>query len=219
MNATPSKPRRRWFQYSLRSLFIFITFLCLVLGWIVVPVQRQVNSVRTIQGLHGVVDYSEVPLGESWFRRVLRRILPRDYFDTVESVNLSPLGSKVTDSEIECLKSLTDLWGLELGTTQVTDEGLKYLQGMTKLERLSLCYTQVSDNGLSHLRDLKQLEQIDLRSTKVTDAGIVHLQSLTQLRMLVLHDTQVTEAGLEQLRHALPKCGIVHSFQLNQKNE
>ena len=33
----PSKPRRRWFQFSLRTLFVLVTVLCV---WLAVTVER-----------------------------------------------------------------------------------------------------------------------------------------------------------------------------------
>jgi hypothetical protein len=36
----PSKPRRRWFQFSLRTLLVTVTVLCVFCAWMKVTVER-----------------------------------------------------------------------------------------------------------------------------------------------------------------------------------
>ena len=59
----PSKPRRRWFQYSLRTLLVLVTVLCVWLGVTVNRARKQREAVAAIQELGGTVRGCLVPNG------------------------------------------------------------------------------------------------------------------------------------------------------------
>ena len=53
----PSKPRRRWFQFSLRTLFVLLTVLCVWLAVTVERVRKQREAVAAIEAVGGSVFY------------------------------------------------------------------------------------------------------------------------------------------------------------------
>ena len=131
----------------------------------------------------------------------------------------------VEDSDLACLKLLTNLRWLDLSRNCLTDAGLmhmqgferlshldisanpkitgaglKYLQELTHLEVLDLHGTRVNDTGLSHLEGLPRLRSLDLSGTDLTDAGLEHLKGLIELRDLRLSNTKVTDAGIVHLQ-------------------
>ena len=53
----PSKPRRRWFQFSLRTLFVLLTVLCVLLAVTVERARKQWEAVAAIRELRGEVRY------------------------------------------------------------------------------------------------------------------------------------------------------------------
>ena len=194
---TDSTPRRRWYQYSLRSLFLVTLALALWLGWICHKANQQKKAVEAIRGLGGGVYYDcdfdanghfdtngefdakghERP---AWFRNLVG-------VDFLASVNEAWLDdARVSDAELEHLQALTKLTALDLSGTRVTDAGLEYLRGLTRLRFL------------------------DLSDTRVTNDGLKHLQGMTRLETLWLDGTQVTNEGAEQLQAALPDCEISH---------
>ena len=69
------------------------------------------------------------------------------------------------------------------------------------------------DTGLEHLKALTELQSLNLDGTNVTDAGLEHLTGLTELYVLSLRNTNVTEDGLNKLRLALPNCDIRHQWR------
>jgi hypothetical protein len=179
------KVKLRWYQFSLRTLFVFTTLCAVACSWLAVKMQqarKQREAVEAIQKLGGEVkyDYQETtilnpqPPGPAW----LRKLFGDDFFATVTSVRLS------SDANLGDLKGLTDVRALFLSNIWVTDAGLENLTGMT------------------------QLITLFLDDTQVTDAGLEHLKGLTQLQMLYVGNTQVTEAGVTKLRQALPNCRI-----------
>ena len=221
------KRKRRWPQFSLRTLLVVTTVMCVALGWWVNRAEQQRRAVAAILELGGAVTYQSQypvdPLVESrgFIRRTLEDRLPQDYFDEVNHVSL--MSTSVTDadlSQIEKLRALriinllrtqaTDVGLQHLGRcrtltvitlqgTHVTDAGLAHLQGLSSLEALNLGHTRVTDAGLAHLQGFRALRHLDLAKTQVTDVGLVHLQGLRALDDLDLQNTQVTDAGLAHL--------------------
>ncbi|HEV3005261.1 MAG TPA: hypothetical protein VGX78_12415 [Pirellulales bacterium] len=220
-------PKRRWAQFSLGTLFLIVTALCVAMALVVAPAERQRRAVAAIEALDGRVVYS---VDETAIEAILGRWLPRGYLDEVEVVSfrgtqvtdtalvhlhgLARLqhihldGTDVTDAGLAHLRALTGLEWLSLDDTQVTDAGLVQLHVLTRLQTLLIERTQITDAGLAHLHEHTRLQEIHLDGTQLTDAGLAHLQGLTGLESLTLHQTQVTDAGLAQLQEALPNCAI-----------
>ena len=231
-----ARPRLRWFQYSLRSLFIGMFLACIGMSWVSVKMQQarqQREVVEKIWKLGGSVQYDYMVSGPrpapprpAW----LRNLLGQDFFASVVGVELNSSsvtdadlnhlnrlpqfrmlwfnGTLVSDVGLEHLKGVAHLRGLGLNGTRVTDAGLENLKEMTQLRNLELGSTKVTDTGLEHLSKLTQLRVVGLCSTKVTDAGLEHLKGLNQLQTLVLTETKVTDEGVTRLQQALPNCEI-----------
>ena len=174
-NSIAAPPKRRWYQYSLRTLFVVMTLVAVLVTWLrVIPVQRQQAAVRTVQRLGGHWWYDEPSQDESWIIRKLRDYLPRDYIDDVIGIGFE--GCKATDADLESIQGAVHLKSLWIGNNPITDAGLEYLAGLTEMESLNLDRTQVTDAGLTHLRGLRRLQGLYLFGTKVTHAAVVVLQ-------------------------------------------
>jgi len=209
-DSRPPKPKRRWFQFSLRTLLVFVLLVSVPLGWFAMKMQRarqQKEAVEVILKVGGEVRYdyefdetgrlipAAQPAGPLW----LRKLLGDDFFCDVIWVDLS--ATRVTDAGVEhLLKGLTSLEVLWLMDTNVTDVGLEHLQGLNSLNSLGLSGTQLTDAGLEHLESLTSLEHLGLHETSVTGEGFKHLKGLTSLVSLCLRFTNVTDAGLEHLK-------------------
>ncbi|NQU24226.1 MAG: hypothetical protein HQ567_23335 [Candidatus Nealsonbacteria bacterium] len=196
------------FQFSVRSLLLFVAVVAVVCSWFAVKMQearRQKEAVAAIEKGEGSVFYdyefdangnflpgTPEPPGPPW----LRNLLGVDFLSDVAGIGYLD----ATDADLTRLKGITSLEYLQLWGTQVTDAGLMHLKGLTRLKRLTLGpTTQVTDAGLGHLKGMTTLRSLLLNETQVTDAGLVHLKGLTSLETLVLKRTQVTDAGLMHL--------------------
>ena len=119
-------PKRRWYQFSLRALLVFVVLVSIGMSWVAVRkqrVRRQREAVRAIEKLGGDVRYEEA---QTPVPRWLRELLGDDFFFLkVDTVHLS--GTEVTDVGLEHLKWLATLEALFLSNTQVTDAGLESL--------------------------------------------------------------------------------------------
>ena len=186
MTTEEPKLRRRWLQFSLRTLFVVVTVFCI---WLGIPVRQALDQKRAVEairksGAQPRISYEyqidrSAPPGPEW----LRRLVGDDYFFTVVALELR--GPNINDSELAAIKWLTYTRWLDIDTTNVTDAGLVHLNGLTNLQRLNLIGTKVSDRGLEHL------------------------EVLTTLRWLNLSGTEVTDKGVKRLQQALPNCTIV----------
>ena len=199
------RPRLCWARFSLRTLFVIVSLLCVLLSALVVPVEKQRRAVAAIMSQGGWVMYAERPHDTQTYSRTpfLRRWLPRDYFDEVREVELGP-----SESRLAHLRSLPRVRTLILRGTRITDAELTCLTGMTVLRKLHLDDTQITDAGLAQLREMKCLREIYLGNTQITDAGLAHLHGLWGLDKLHLRGTRVTETGVARLELRLPDCRI-----------
>jgi len=231
---------RRFLQFSLRSLLIFVLLVSIGMSWLGVKLERarrQREAVDVIEELGGVVTYDyeggvanvdpSVPkwahelLGDDFFFDVVAvGVFRRDFGDD-EAIYLKRLTNlevlttfyiQITDAGLEHLEGLTSLRVLHLGGTQVTDAGLEHLEGLTSFVQLDLEGTQITDVGLEHLAGLPNLQWLHLGDTQITDTGLEHLQGLTNLTHLDLSDTEIIHAGLEHLN------GLTNLYWLDMRS-
>jgi hypothetical protein len=177
------KPKRRWSQFSLATMFIVVTVLCVGLAAIN-RANRQREAVAAIKAVGGLVKYDIERPGyvDAYYKQFLRRWLPRDYTDEVEFVSLR----------------------------EADDSDLGRLRPFARLRQLRLIQAyQVTNTGLRQLQDLTCLQFLELDCTQVTDSGLGHLHGLNLLEALLVGGTHATDSGVAELQKALPKCNIV----------
>ena len=111
---TEARPRRRWYQFTLRTLLIVMTLASVGLSWFAVKLQqarRQRAAVEAIEKAGGWVEYDYElrtrppsdadPPGPAW----LRNLLGIDFFATVVEIRLP---TTVTGAEAERIQQLLD---------------------------------------------------------------------------------------------------------------
>lgn len=177
------KPKRRWYQFSLRGLII-ATILC---GCVLAPVawehqkaRNQRAAVAALERRGGYLGFDSTTQPRS---TVMHLLLGDDKFAHLAAVDFAP-SSKITDADLLHLRPFAYLRYVGLDGMPVTDASLAELGSKTTLVELSLKHTQV------------------------TDAGLVHLTGLAKLDLLWLEGTSVTDAGVQKLQRALPKAQI-----------
>lgn len=217
-----SQSPRRWFRFSLGTLFLCLSVGCVVLGAVVNRAQRQALAVAMVKQLGGRVHYHDAESDGIWkpgHARLpgsdwLRARLGNDYFDDVVAVNLSdrikrepPFDYRfqgdprihVTDDQLALLRHLTKLRDLVIDDPDITDEGCRHLATLPALEFLLLRGTRISNASLARLGRLHKLRVLRLENCRVTSDGLASLADLHQLIVLDLSGTQVDDAGAERL--------------------
>jgi hypothetical protein len=209
-----NKSKRRWLQFSLRSLLIFTLSCAVAGGWLGKRMEQKRDEREAIEALVKLGCYVEYdyetenanakPPGPDW----LRNLLGENFLSEVVCVSIGRPPT-LSASGLVNLKGMTQLQTLDLNGSKVTDAGLTHLIALPRLDFLSLANTAVSDSGLAHVSGLPRLQTLNLIGTHVTDAGLAPLYRLTKLQMLELHGTNVTDAGVDELQKSLPNCKII----------
>jgi hypothetical protein len=209
--------KRRWYQFSLRTLLIVVTAASIPFGLVAreLHIRRRQEEVRARfleqELVVGVNRRGEVVIAGAHRWRANCFLSDEHLVHLEQCKHLKYLdisSSFVTDEGLAHIAGLKALEGLFLDYTDVTDRGLQHLEGLTNLRRLFLDHTQVTDAGLKRLGGMHKLRWLQLEGTLVTDRGLEHLKRLQSLEFLSLEGTKVTEEGAKSLRKVLPNCEI-----------
>ncbi len=190
--------RRRRLRYSMRTLLVLVTVLCIWLGFVVSRAQRQRRTVEKIRRSdpHSTAYYDyqkEDPAalrGPEW----LRRWLGDDYFQHVVSVSIYLSHGDVTPDDLANLPELKQLFSVRM---PLTDDGMRTIARLQKLEWLAIYSDEFTDRGLEQLSSLTELEYLSVSSDQITGEGLLPLAALPNLRMLTLRSNSISPRGLE----------------------
>jgi hypothetical protein len=216
--STAGRPRRRWLQFSIRTLLLTTSVVGVCLGLVVSRAHRERQIVEAIKQrggrAFGSIAYSM--WRPKWLYALLgNQFAPREHWTLVlngrsgaSHYDAQPCAAG--DDTLALAAELRNISSLSLAETMVTDHGLRQLRGVGGLEELRLGRTNVGDRGLENLGGMTSLRSLGLAGTRVTDVGMLWVRSLPHLEHLGLADTQVTDEGL---RHITGLMGL-SSLQL-----
>lgn len=189
MGKEPVVQKRRWLRLSLRTLFVLVTVLCLLLGWKSNVAVQQRDAVQIIREAGGgfTYDYQQGnstrlannPPGPPW----LRNKLGIDFFANVIQVDCHDLAFE----DIAAIGKLSQLQRLNLNATRVST--LSPLANLTRLQVLECRETNIVD--ITPLRRCGELQFLQLNGTRVRDLRPV--SRLARLEELYLRDTFVDD--------------------------
>src|SRR5437868_273413 len=111
-----SRPTRRWYEISLRTLLVSVALFAIPYCWLAVKlrqVQREEEAAAAIAAVGGVAAWDENAAERAW----LHGILGEHFLRHVRSVTLQD--ERVTDSRLEALDAMKHLQSLDLYNTQV----------------------------------------------------------------------------------------------------
>jgi hypothetical protein len=215
--ADPPRRKRRWFQFSLRTLMIVVVIVaipCVWLGRKIEQKRRAREAVAAIIKAGGIVvyDYQKPslksgqtfkPVEEPNGPALLRNLLGENFFSEVYAVYHN--NTTITDDEIELLERFPRLQDLNLSGCHMSVAGMARISRLTTLRDLALGGIRPRDDELAgfdfaQLKALTQLEGLALCDTSVSNHDLGQLKELRQLTNLFLDRTNVTDAGLEELK-------------------
>ena len=206
------KRRRRWLQFSIRSLLLLTLFWGVLLSaWKIYLSPWYLNG-QAIENLQstGASFRAEAATGPGW----IRWFVGEDNFVNVTTVEIIEFTQPEKLAEaleatgtfrhlkklvvVRCcapgdalvhLRSLTDMKDLFIKETPIGDRGMRHLRELRNLRNLTLSKTGITDPGLSQLMQLVRVKSLRLPDNRITDAGLIHLGRLTNLRSLALNGT------------------------------
>lgn len=219
MSPTP-KPRRRWFQFRLRTLIVLTLLACIGMGWFGQKMHQArkqrlaVNSIRANGGQVGTWTKVFAPTFQGWKDPAVTVAYPVPPGAPPEpTYHESYYESYDYDNESRAHAWLRWLLGDDFFThptmALVTNAaGMEYLDGLTQLEYLEIRSHEITDDDLAYLRDFSSPCQLAISSNAITDEGLDHLTGLTEIKGLSLCGPHISERGVKKLREALPSCQL-----------
>lgn len=206
--ASTLKPKQRWAQFSLRTLFVLVLVLAMPLAWLKHRMDRKEAERAAVVGIDRwfvwlrydweVAEEKEPP-GPKW----ARALLGDDFFANLVYAGYAPPQGPhypPNDYALSHLANFHELRKLFLQSDQISDSGLRHLRGLTSLDELNLGLTRVTGNGLVNLKGMTRLKRLSLWGTYVSDDGFDNIEGLASLEELRLDSTKITDAGLASLR-------------------
>jgi len=208
------KRKRRWFRFSLRTLLVVLTLLCVWLGIKVNSARNQRQLVAKVHELGGQVKYDYeflAPFGQispppemDW----LSRNLGVDYFHDVVSVGFGddseasnhsgqPLGELGT--VLPLLQRVPTIRKLFFSGSNIRDGDVQCFSELRNLQYLLLFETNITGSGLKHLANARKLEMLWIFNSPITDQDLDPLLQLPMLKCLRLRKTKITDAGVKKL--------------------
>ncbi|REJ66358.1 MAG: hypothetical protein DWQ31_14930 [Planctomycetota bacterium] len=209
---SPETPRRRWYQFRLRTLLIGVTLVVIpfaLLGRRLEQARSEKAATSWISSVGGKVEYESDWL-HPWISGPVRRV---DFFEladmSVSGVDLTILADLQYVEELYVGREVPPVLSTTLSSTShPLSRGVRdasSIAEMKRLTRLSLADTLVTD--LRPLAELEELEWLSLDYSHVTD--LTPLTELKNLEVLYLRGTQVSDEQVRMLQKALPDCEIV----------
>jgi Leucine-rich repeat (LRR) protein len=213
-----TKPKLRWYQFSLRTLLLFVTAVAVFMSWFAVKM-KQAQRQKEIVGKLGFVVYDyeldkdgnfngdAKPHVPDW----MVNLLGIDFFANV--VEVARLNGKYGEDEtLEILDELPELRKIELSPSDITDKLLEKLSILKSLRSLvimsggifdaeNITSREIAPARIASLKTLSNLEELRLDSEQIMDAEIGVLKDLPRLKVLSLKETKITDTGLQNLKN------------------
>lgn len=145
-----SKRKRRWRQFTLRTLMVFTALVAIGCGWFASKLheaRQQRQAVVAILKLGGsqLISYDNGAFNSESRLERLASVFDLDFLHNVVAVILP---DNIADADFANCGKLLYLQSLEVKSKHITDVGLKSLDGLTRLSALNLAGTDVMGTGL-----------------------------------------------------------------------
>ncbi len=203
--------KTRWLRFSLRTLLLIITAICVWIGIQVNAARRQREAVATITKAGGTVVYdyqnlqlvspagitwddSRLPPGPAW----LRHQIGDDYFQTVVAVSFWNLKQRIEKGELAKLPHVTTVL---VGGFDAHDGDLVALAEFDRLEVLIFLTNSINGSILKSLPNPNRLRFLYLHGPDVDDAALEPIGNMAMLTDLQIGGVKISDAGVSHLRN------------------
>jgi hypothetical protein len=216
---TALKPKRRWAQFSLATMFLVVTVLCVWLAAHVRATNRQRAALAAIKELGGrwFYDYQLSDNGITY--EIVEPPVPKwlldrldiDHFANADRVELwalehwDPASLSLALTEVKKLGSLRSLWVQFDWAKRLTPTEVELFASLTGVRGIEFMPDRKTDALVETIERLPNLEALDLLLCEVGANGLRHIGRMTNLRRLRIMASEVGDhgfadvAGLESL--------------------
>ena len=195
-----TKPKRRWFQFSLRALLLLMTVFGIWFGIRMDRARRQERAVAVLRERGDIFYESQfnhwslkslTKKTKPWRPKWLRSIVGDDFFDRVYAAYLfrSP-----SDEDLKYLRDLPDIETLIISSLQVTGKGIEHLRALPRLKELYLNCDKMTDTDLAHLPPLHGLRYLNVYCS-MSDQAFGSIAALESLETLEIARGPASSAG------------------------
>ncbi len=179
----PPHRKRRWFRFSLRTMLLATTVLCVLLGWKINAAHEQRQAVIGFQELGGSVWY-DYQIGPDIFKQIIPRpepvwyakLLGADYFYDVVEISIS--GSPAKDRAVlPFVRHFPRLRSVLIENAKLNDIDFQYLANLKDMQCLWLTNNGATGMGFKYLADLRKLKVLSVRSNPIVDSPPLQRQN------------------------------------------
>lgn len=199
------KPIRRWYQFSLRTLFSLVFLSAVSLAFVANPLIRirkqnsLIAEIRRSQSIHSITfaddpeEKHDIPLPGHW---LAREILGDNAFRDIIRIHLGD--KNVGESTYRRMGELQALESLSITDGTLSVKEAQYLARIPKLKHLGLeCH--VSSGALAELAESKSLHDLSITDRSFDDEALKGIGGLTSLEHIVIYGTAVTGKGVAEI--------------------
>jgi len=210
-----AESKRRWFRYSLRTLFLLMTMICIVAAWTtwkLVPSMQQKHAIDSLRGNGTILTFQydyQVPYYDGKMKGQpppepgsLAKLVGVDLTHDVTKVQLLERSFQTPEDfqqAVSSLRWLPHLRFLQIYSPHRGDLDLKPLARLKDLEQLHLDEDRLDDSAMKYLSKLNHLWNLTLGSGQISDDGLVSVANLKNLKELTVYENQLTDVGLARL--------------------
>lgn len=216
-----SKPRRRWFQFTLQRLFALITLSAIAVGWFVSRFEHARRTVVAIEAAGGAVLYEsnleDFAQEETLLTRI-KRLFPKAYYAAVDHVQLESYSEKeaivpllpelhaletvqlrdceITAADMELFNRCENLKSLSFSRVKLTEEACRILATNRSVTDLWFRETEISVASLATILNSLKIEKISLNGSTITDEYAECLLAAPTLTHVTVSETMFTDEGV-----------------------
>lgn len=216
-------PRRRRFQFSLRTFLVLVTIGTLWLGRQVERARSQREVITELRGQGQVYHEHWLDARGGWDTRLpapgpswLRRLVGDEYFVRPHYVVVDAAGPILGRlREIDSIKSITIADGGPITTEHV--RAVAEIKSLTSVHFGQMVQFEplLSFDGrsLDRLADLPRLRSLDLQALTIRDGDLARLARIKRLEYVQIYRGRVTDRGVRHLA-TLPRLRTLKLWDL-----
>lgn len=226
----PRQPSRRWFQFRLRTLMVFMVVVSILLAgfaWRLQRARRQAEAVAKLRKLDDCVAYeayAQFEKGDPWpfnpddsyVPAFLRNWLGDDFFydaDQVRGIRKQPASTSEVKQFWEAVAGLPMLRLLDVDGEWMDHDGFARLRGSQEIRHVNFIDAAVCRDTLRITGSFANLEAFYAGNPStfgndptlaIDDRAIAELDGATRLWFFALSNSRVTEKGLRHFAEHHP---------------